>query len=118
MIEGLKIGVTGSELRERLLRRVEWHRKRAEANEQKRAAIVGAGVEARGRLEAEDMDDVEIDELLSNTQVYARGTAREYVGKIMHSRRRADALQFFAEHVEVTEKYLLTERELTEFEIL
>lgn len=120
MVEGLRLEVVGSELAERLRARVEWHRRKADADDEKRRAVEGAADKIRETLGSEIEDEVEVEALLtSETQgYYSKDTARGYLQKITNHRRRAEFLEFFASHIKVTEVYILTEEELIRFEIL
>lgn len=117
MIEGLRVEVKGSELAERLMRRAAWYTRKAEADEQKRLAVEGAVEQMRETLGRDIDDEVGVENLLKSTS-YTQDTARSYIGKVVSHRRRAEFLNFFAEHLNASETYVLTEEDLVRFEIL
>lgn len=119
VIEGLKVQVKGSELIEKLRARVAFHGKKAEVAERKRAALEDVSTDLKKQFSAEEMDEDEINELVSSSQYNtSRITARQYLDKEREHRTRSAYLAFVADHLDPLEVYVLTEHELYSIEIV
>jgi hypothetical protein len=113
MIEGFKLTVPGTQIIEAAKKRVEFHEKKA-----KRYDAIAAKIKETAK---ELPDDVDIDELtavntISNKRI--NSAKDQLTHSAEYHRKQARFFVYVSLHIETKQTYLLTQRELQEYEIL
>jgi hypothetical protein len=106
MIEGVKMDINGSELKQRLAARIDYHRQRAEFFKKEAARVVetaGAG-------------DDPIPNPVSNKTV--NSVREDYSKQALRHRQRGGQFTFIMEHLSDKEVYRLTEADLFRLELV
>ena len=116
MIEGIKLSMTSTELKQLCEKRVTYHLGRAEWYQQKLAELEPALKEA-----AQDAADDSFDQLKygnSGSRTDRGDPVERFKNGVAHHRDRATVFRFMAEHVITNETYVLTEGDLQKLEVL